>query len=50
MDLKIWVEFTEQRLRWLKEILELPNGIPSDDIFYGVLQRIDPEQIGVCLS
>jgi hypothetical protein len=27
---------------WLKEFLELPNGIPSDDTFRRVFERLDP--------
>jgi len=49
-DFEDMVEFGEQRLDWLKEVLELPNGIPSHDTFNRVLQRIDPQQLGVCLS
>ncbi|PSJ72673.1 ISAs1 family transposase ISVer2, partial [Sphingobacteriales bacterium UPWRP_1] len=30
-DFEDMVEFAEQRLDWLQEILELPNGIPSHD-------------------
>jgi len=29
---------------WLKEFLELPNGIPSDDTFRRVFERIKPEE------
>jgi hypothetical protein len=27
---------------WLSEFLELPNGIPSDDTFCRVFERINP--------
>ncbi|MBP0022008.1 MAG: ISAs1 family transposase [Cyanobacteria bacterium SBLK] len=30
---------------WLKEFLELPNGIPSDDTFRRVFERIKPEEL-----
>jgi predicted transposase YbfD/YdcC len=33
---------------WLEEILELPNGIPSDDTFRRVFELIDPEQLNRC--
>ena len=49
-DFEDMVEFGEQRMEWLKEFIELPNGIPSHDTFNRVLQRIDPQQLGVCLS
>ena len=29
---------------WLKELLELPNGIPSHDTFGRVFTRLDPKQ------
>lgn len=31
------------KLTWLKEFLELPNGIPSDDTFRRVFERLDPQ-------
>lgn len=49
-DFEDMVEFAKQRLEWLEEVLELPNGIPSHDTFNRVLQCIDPQQLGVCLS
>lgn len=49
-DFEDMVEFAEQRLDWLKEILELPNGIPSHDTFNRVLQAVDPEQLSLCLT
>lgn len=44
------VEFAEQRLEWLEEVLELPNGIPSHDTFNRVLQLVDPQSLSVCLA
>ena len=44
------VEFGHQRREWLEDILELPNGIPSHDTFYRVLQLIDPEELTICLG
>jgi len=44
-DYEDMVEFANQRHEWLKEILELPNGIPSHDTFNRVLQIIEPEQL-----
>lgn len=42
-----WVgvaEFGTSKAAWLKEFLDLPNGIPSHDTFGRVFARIDPEQ------
>lgn len=44
------VEFAEQRIGWLSEILDLPNGTPSHDTFNRVLQLIEPEQFALCLA
>jgi predicted transposase YbfD/YdcC len=41
-----WVgmeEFAEKKDAWLREILELSNGIPSHDTLSDVLGRIDPK-------
>jgi predicted transposase YbfD/YdcC len=35
---------------WLSEFLELPNGIPSDDTFRRVFERINPEVLSKVLS
>ena len=35
---------------WLSEFLELPHGIPSDDTFRRVFERIDPESLQKCLE
>jgi len=42
-----WVEVADwarARIDWLKQYLELENGIPSHDTFSRVFLRIDPEQ------
>ena len=49
-DFEDMVEFGKQRLDWLESVLELPNGIPSHDTFNRVLQRVDPDFLGACLS
>lgn len=36
--------------QWLCEFLELPNGIPSDDTFRRVFERINPESLEKCLE
>lgn len=33
------------KIEWFKQILELPNGIPSHDTFARVFARINPEQL-----
>ena len=42
-------EFGKQREEWLKEFLELPHGIPSDDTFRRVFERLAPEALSECL-
>jgi hypothetical protein len=42
-----WVEieeFGKAKAMWLKELLELPNGIGSHDTFGRVFARLDPKQ------
>ena len=42
-----WVgvaEFGTSKAAWLKDVLELPNGIPSHDTFGRVFARINPDQ------
>jgi predicted transposase YbfD/YdcC len=36
--------------QWLSEFLELPHGIPSDDTFRRVFERIDPEALARSLT
>jgi hypothetical protein len=46
-----WVamaSFGQAKLKWLKRILELPNGIPSHDTFARVFARLNPEQLQQC--
>ncbi|MBP0007088.1 ISAs1 family transposase, partial [Roseofilum sp. Belize Diploria] len=33
------------KLAWLSEFLDLPNGIPSDDTFRRVFERINPQEL-----
>lgn len=37
-------EFGHAKEAWLREMLELPNGIPSHDTFGRVFARLDPEE------
>ena len=48
-----WVmveQFGKGRQTWFKELLELPNGIPSHDTFGDVFAAIDTEQFSQCFS
>ena len=41
-----WMEtYGKKKEKWLKQFLELPNGIPSHDTFARVFARIDPQQL-----
>lgn len=42
--------FGEQKEEWLRQYLELPNGIPSHDTIGRVLSLIEPEQFEVAFS
>ena len=37
--------YGKKKEEWLKQFLELPNGIPSHDTFARVFARIDPQQL-----
>jgi predicted transposase YbfD/YdcC len=46
-----WVaveEFGKAKIKWLSELLELPNGIPSHDTFGRVFARLDADQFRHC--
>lgn len=40
--------YGKAKYEWLKEFLELPNGIPSHDTFSRVFSRIEPEEFQQC--
>ncbi|MFH7028219.1 MAG: ISAs1 family transposase [Heteroscytonema crispum UTEX LB 1556] len=40
--------YGQAKQEWLKQFLELPNGIPSHDTFARVFARIDPQQFQEC--
>lgn len=42
-------EFGKQREEWLRGFLELPHGIPSNDTFRRIFERIAPEALSECL-
>jgi predicted transposase YbfD/YdcC len=41
-------QFGKEKQKWLKSILELPNGIPSHDTFSRVFARINPQELEQC--
>lgn len=41
--------FGREREKWLRQFLELPNGIPDADTFRRVFERLDPQELGGCL-
>jgi hypothetical protein len=41
-------QYGNSKLEWLKQFLELPNGIPSHDTFARVFARIDPSEFEQC--
>jgi predicted transposase YbfD/YdcC len=46
-----WVgieSFGRAKLKWLRRILELPNGIPSHDTIARLFARLNPEQLQQC--
>lgn len=46
-----WVEIEEygtSKFEWLKEFLELPNGIPSHDTISRLFAQLNPEQLQSC--
>ncbi len=44
------VSFALEREDWLRNLIALPNGIPSHDTFYRVLQMVDPEDLGAIME
>lgn len=40
--------FGQTKEAWFRSFLELPHGIPSDDTFRRVFERIDPEKFQKC--
>ncbi len=46
-----WVDieiYGQSKYEWLKQFLELPNGIPSGDTFSRVFSRLDPKEFQNC--
>lgn len=49
-DFEDMEEFGTERIQWLKGFLELPNGIPDSDTFRRVFERVDSQELMVCLQ
>lgn len=49
-DFEDMEEFGTERIAWLKEFLELPNGIPDSDTFRRVFERVDSRELMACLQ
>lgn len=43
-------DFGDSREEWLKQFLELPNGIPDSDTFRRVFERVNPVQLMSALN
>ena len=46
-----WVDietYGSSKIKWLKQFLELPNGIPAHDTFSRAFARLNPEQFQQC--
>ena len=42
--------FGRTREEWLKQFLELPNGIPDSDTYRRIFERLNPKELSQCLS
>ena len=42
--------FGEAKRDWFRQLLQLPNGIPSADTFARVFQRLNPDEFVRCLA
>ena len=42
--------YGQAKQQWLSEFLELPHGIPSDDTFRRVFERLEPQALCECLT
>lgn len=44
------VDFAESKITWLRQYIELPNGIPSHDTIGSLMSRLDPKEFGRCFA
>lgn len=42
-------EFGRIRIEWLRKFLDLRNGIPDSDTFRRVFERLNPDELSLCL-
>jgi predicted transposase YbfD/YdcC len=47
-DYVAMADFGKAKEEWLRQYLELPNGIPSHDTFWRLFRALDPEQFQAC--
>ncbi len=47
-DYVAMADFGKAKEKWLRQYLELPNGIPAHDTFWRVLAALDAEQFQAC--
>lgn len=48
-DFEDMEDFGKEREEWLRQFLELPNGIPCSDTFRRLFERLNPESLSECL-
>lgn len=48
-DFEDMEDFGKERETWLRQFLQLPNGIPDSDTFLGLFERLNPEALSECL-
>ena len=45
VEMELW---SKEKLSWLRQYLQLANGIPSHDTFTRVFAQLDPEAFSAC--
>lgn len=45
--MEMWAKYKED---WLRQYIELPNGIPSHDTLNAVMNKLNPRQFNVCFT
>ena len=44
------VHFARLKIAWLRQYIELPNGIPSHDTIGSLMSRLDPKAFASCFA
>jgi predicted transposase YbfD/YdcC len=44
------VDFARAKIAWLRQYIELPNGIPSHDTIGSLMSRLDPKEFANCFA